>query len=94
MTSILCPQRGQPKATLSEEKAMQWLQTAANNNVSSALFALGVCHMTGLGVDQSNYTGVALLAKASKFGHARAQYCLGSESVSVLFCVLLVMCAN
>ena len=59
------------------ERAVEWLKQASQGQIASAAYALGLCHLIGGLVDRDEGAGVALIAKASKSGHARALRLLG-----------------
>lgn len=59
------------------EEAFKWLEMAAGVGHTDATFALGLCYLDGLGVEQNleRASGCALLA--AEKGHAHAQYTIG-----------------
>ncbi len=59
------------------EQAFKWLEMSAGQGHIEATFALGLCYLDGLGVEQNleRASGCALLA--AEKGHAHAQYTIG-----------------
>ena len=59
------------------EKAVEFLEKAANLENMYAQCDLAICYLYGLGVEQNKYIGYSLSKKSAEQGYANGQYVLG-----------------
>lgn len=59
-------------------KAIEMFTAAAEQQDNDALYYLGVCFESGLGVNQSESNAAEYFVKAANAGHSEAQYCLAN----------------